>query len=340
MAQFLKTKNRYGVWAMRAGFLLLVGLVSLEICVRLFFYDAIFRDNDCVVYAAESDPPATPRRFFRPNCRTRVESYDGTDFEISTNEDGLRDRPRDEFRDGAIALLGDSHAEGFTFDVQYSVGRRLEALSGGKLGAKIANMGFRGTGALEQLAIFRWVHPHYNVKGVIWILNENDILDDFFTDRRRLASGFMGELTRYVRILSGSVFGRRIYTLEWLRVLTHSFAMKLAVEAKYDSSGAADRVCKTVKDILGDLPAKTPVWLVAIPHGDPREHIAYFGMQIDHEGFGRTIECVGQSRIRVLDERKFFSGMSRFFIPDRYHLNKEGTEIWAARILSDMGLKP
>ena len=98
------------VWLLRLLPPLAIFLGSAELYVRYFVYDTIYRDNACIAYRREGEDPLAPHRFFRPICRVRVESVNGGEFEIVTNEDGLRDRPRAEFRDGAIAIqIGRAH---------------------------------------------------------------------------------------------------------------------------------------------------------------------------------------------------------------------------------------
>ena len=293
------------LWTSRVGIALLAALIALEMFIRWGVYDTIYRDNECVEYLSREASPSLPHRVFRANCRTSVSGLDGNSFAIETNEDGLRERPRGEFQQGALALLGDSHVEGFAFNIESSVGRRLEKHGIGAGGLKTLNFGFRGTGPSEQLRLFLRARAHYQIRGLLWILTENDVLDEFFYHRQG-DGGTLKKLSSSLRRLSEEWFGRHFLTLEWLRIVAYSKAMDAAMKKHYHGPRIAAEMCETLVSVKGLLPKGTPITLVGIPHGLPAESLPYFGNRFERPPFWQALDCAAKKGIRVLDQRSFF----------------------------------
>lgn len=301
-------------------------LLALELFLRFFVYEAVYRDGQC----NKNFLPKTEnelRRLFHPGCFERVAAPDGREVVISTNEHGFRDRPAAEFAGGAYAFLGDSHAEGFALNAEDSLARRLEET--GAFPRKLLNIGYRATGPTEQLRILSYAREHYRIEGLVWLLTENDILDDLYLRTRDPA--FWATRLNIFFLKASSLLGRRWLTLEYLRVAMNGIA--LANAAKKHAGEPMDRhFCETVRGATARLAPGTPITVLALPHGIPGEHLPYFGTQPDRAAFWRALDCAAKPPVRVIDLRDSFAGLRAHLMSDRYHLDAEGTKLLAKRI--------
>lgn len=307
----------------------LIFLLALELWIRFFVYDAAYRDGKCNKnFFPKTDHEL--RRLFHPGCFEQLRTADGREVVISTNEHGFRDRPAAEFTGGTFVLLGDSHAEGFSLNIEDSLARQLEETKA--FPGKILNIGYRATGPLEQLRILAYAKEHHKITGLIWLLTENDILDDLYLSTRD-PSFWATRLNLY--FLRGSqLFGRKWITLEYLRVVMNGIA--LAHAAKIHGGGDySARFCETVRGALPLLGQGVPVTVLALPHGRPGSGLPYFGTQPDRDAFWKAMACVGKPPVRVLDLREAFSSLEKHLQVDRYHLGAEGNRRLAA-IITEM----
>jgi hypothetical protein len=303
-------------------------LMLLELWVRFFVYEAAYRDGVCNKnFLPKTDHEL--RRLFHPGCLETVTTPDGRKITISTNEHGFRDRPAAEFKDGTLALLGDSHAEGFALNIEDSLSRRLE--ESGAFPKKILNIGYRATGALEQLRILAYARDHYKLEGVLWLLTENDILDDLYLRTRDPA--YWATRLNIFFLKSSLALGRRWLTLEYLRVAMNGIA--LAHAAKTHAAEPMEKFfCETVLSARSLLGPDKPLTVLALPHGLPGGNLPYFGTQPDRASFWKAMDCVRGSGVRVLDLREPFAKQSAWLMSDRYHLGAEGTRLLAEEIAS------
>src|SRR5690606_27829561 len=131
---------------------------------------------------------------------------------------------------------------------------------------KLLNIGYRATGPMEQLRILAHAKRHYRLEGLVWLLTENDILDDLYL-RTRDPSYWATRLNIFF-LRASLVFGRIWVTLEYLLVLSDSFALSHAA-ATHASDPAA--FCESVRSADMVLRPGVPVTVFAIPHGTPAE---------------------------------------------------------------------
>ena len=325
--------NRAVVWTLRVIPFVVIFLAAWEIYIRNFVFDSLYRDTVCNQIVRNFG--SRPRRMFVPNCHVSVRSYDGTYYDIDTNEDGFRDRSAAEYHEGAIALVGDSHAEGFALPIEQSLGRQLEARGGGVLPKKILNTGYRGLGPTEEALMLGDATAQYKIDGVIWILTENDVLDEVYWNRRSLQDWSV--LGNYIlQRVSTYVFGHRYVTAEYLRVVLNAIAMHHADANHYTTEYLAQALCNGVRSAVPYVEKGVPIVIYAIPHGAPKDDLDYFGVHLDHKAYQQAFPCMGQNPIRVVDQRAFYGSLKPYYIPDQYHLNAEGTRLWADEIVRDL----
>lgn len=321
---------------------LIVLFGTTELYLRYFVFDAnLYRDNDCIIILRTEDAQAVERsrRGFRADCTADVSLSGGKTIRISTNEDGFRDRPRAEFASGVYAILGDSHVEGMGLSAEETLGRQLEAAGADVFHGKILNLGFRAAGTADGGFFLKRAVARYKVDGVIWLLTENDLLDDRLAFKSS-SSGVNAFFLRLLHTLSAHVFRHRSVTLEYLQVLLRADGlepMSTDEKVREKAIGAFCRNVRRAKDIVGK---DVPYYVVAIPHGLPQENLRYFGIRIDREGFGEALRCIGEPPFRVIDLRAKFAELAPDLLEDRYHLNAEGTRRLAGFIVDEIRKRP
>jgi hypothetical protein len=314
---------------LRAIPFLLVLVIGSEIFIRFFVYDSVYRDAACNRnFLPKTDTEL--RRLFYPGCHDEVSTPDGRTFSIDTNEDGFRDRGRAAYGGGAVAVLGDSHAEGFALPIEDSLSRQLEKT--GAFDYPLLNIGYRATGPDEQLRILTYAKARYDIKGLVWVLTENDILDDLYL-RTRDPGYWATRLNIFFLRLSNEVFARKYLTLEYLRVVMNGIALSHAAH-EHAELPMEKIFCENVRKALPVIGAGVPLTVVAIPHGALGRELPYFGTRLNRAAFWKSMECIGQPPITVIDQREEFSALSGHFMADQYHLDAEGTRLWAKAIAS------
>jgi hypothetical protein len=289
---------------------------------------------------------------FLPNCEETLRNPKGS-FHFRTNEDGFRDHPRAYFAKGAVALLGDSYVEGFWLDEENGLARRLEKNLGWK--EPLLNLGIRASGPTQQaIRLFRaW--REVPLRGVIWVINPSDPLDEIlFRERNK---GF--EMTRekwselkplwqftpaYQRLTRWSVALKdRLYLLlyvaeKWIKLGSQS---KLLENAQF----SREPHCRAVELVAAELKAAAlPLIFVAIPHGMAESHRPYLGMTIEKEPFERLLECARATGAPLVDLRRELNGQPDWYWDNDWHFNDAGTEraagIIAPRIRTLWRAKP
>lgn len=113
---------------------------------------------------------------FRPNCREFVRTPQGR-VEFQTNEDGLRDLPKELLLSlpNRVLLLGDSFVEGWWLREDQAINTRLRELDPKKY---FINAGLRGSGPLFQARRLGPLLESYKPKEVVAVLDDTDIFDD------------------------------------------------------------------------------------------------------------------------------------------------------------------
>jgi hypothetical protein len=116
---------------------------------------------------------------FRPNCVGEMKTPRGLK-RISVNEDGLRELPRSQVLEAGrgVLVMGDSFVEGWWASQDEALNSRLAEKFPGTY---FINGGLRSTGPVMQAEKLRALLPRYRPRGVIWLVNDTDSLDDRFT---------------------------------------------------------------------------------------------------------------------------------------------------------------
>jgi hypothetical protein len=113
---------------------------------------------------------------FKPNCRESVRTPQGR-VEFQTNEDGLRDLPKELLLSlpNRVLLLGDSFVEGWWLREDQAINTRLRELDPKKY---FINAGLRASGPLFQARRLPELLDHYKPKEAVIVLDDTDIYDD------------------------------------------------------------------------------------------------------------------------------------------------------------------
>lgn len=112
------------------------------------------------------------------NCVSEIHVPGQGMIRFSFNEDGLRDRPRAEFEQGTLVMIGDSMVKGLGTADEKTLPRMLENAIRPKTGLPILNGGMRFSGPTLQANRLRYILRKYEVKGVIWVVNGTDVFDE------------------------------------------------------------------------------------------------------------------------------------------------------------------
>jgi lysophospholipase L1-like esterase len=139
------------------------------------------REENTIALYTEHDPRLGWRK--RPGARATYRRREFTE-EVEINSRGLRDIERGyEAAPGVfrILLLGDSFVEGYTVDLQSTVGWRLEQmLGGGDCKAEVINGGTSGWSTDQEYLFYVDEGSRYTAKVVVLFFYYNDVL---FNDR-------------------------------------------------------------------------------------------------------------------------------------------------------------
>lgn len=113
---------------------------------------------------------------FRANCAETLNTPKGP-VPFVTNEDRLRDRPRAEIlaAPSRVLLAGDSVVEGWWLGEEDTLSQRLSSAFPSR---RFVNAGLRSTGPLFQASRLPTLLAAYRPRALVYLLNENDQLDD------------------------------------------------------------------------------------------------------------------------------------------------------------------
>lgn len=270
---------------------------------------------------------------FLPDCRETLKTPEG-DVEFQTNEDGFRDRPREFFRKGAIALLGDSHVEGFWLPVESGIARMLEKKIAPEF--PFLNLGIRASGPTQQAIRFQRAIMNNPVRGAIWFLNPSDPVDEIYFRARNpgfeLGEKSWSELSPlwdptplYWAITRLSLALRdRVYILIYI----NERWIKQSQQAKYLSGPFLnDPHCLSLELTAKRMRAhKLPLLFVALPHGTLARPRSYMGTSLEDQSFERLLDCARATGNRVVDLREKLNEHPEWFFRNDWHFNVSGVE--------------
>jgi hypothetical protein len=278
------------------------------------------------------------------NCVETLRTPAGP-IEFRTNEDGFRDRPRAFFRNGAIAVLGDSYVEGYWMSEEQGFVRSLERRLTPRV--PLLNLGIRGTGPSQQTIRLYRALAAYKLRGVIWDLNPSDPLDEMYflarnpgfeihPDRWTALRPIWSPSVWYWRITELSLaLHDRVYVLVYLAERWIKQAAETAtVKAETFSE---ERHCRSLSVAARELAARRiPLVFVATPHGMLAHRRAYLGLKLDENLFERLLACAKKTGAPTLDLRHELDGEPGWYWDHDWHWNRKGvdavTEIMAPAI--------
>lgn len=289
---------------------------------------------------------------FLPECSETMRTPAGG-VAFRTNGLGFRDRPLSFFKDGAVALLGDSFVEGFWLEEEQGLARALERNAAWPV--PLLNLGIRATGPSQQaIRLFRaW--KEVPLKGVVWFLNPSDPLDELLFHARNPGFSISRERwselnpswtfsTPYLAFTNWSLsVGDQVYLLlyvadKWIKQRSQA---KLVEGAEF----LPDPHCRSLNLAAAELrKQKLPLLFVAIPHGQAGSRRPYLGLPIDDRQFDSLLACARATGAPVLDLRAELDGNPGWYWKNDWHFNRHGVEeaakIAAPKIRAAWGGKP
>lgn len=266
---------------------------------------------------------------FQENCEAKVETPVGP-VAYSLNEDGFRARPRRDYAQGAVAVLGDSKVEGWWLEQNATIGAGLEAA--GALGPwRELNLGLRFTGPSIQRMRLERALAHYPVRAVLWFLNGTDPVDEQLAHSlalRRDAHGAPLELSH-----------DDVFTPAWLSRLQalvgNRSALLRHVQVKlYDrevirrvttTSAGPEVVCAALHSAALRLKElRLPVLAVFLPLGPNIAKFPYMNLVDREEGSISMEKCVRDAGLPVIDLRERLKMDPVLYWPNHRNMTAEG----------------
>lgn len=261
---------------------------------------------------------------YAPNCQGHF-TYKGAQIDFSSNEDGLRERPRALIRAGQVLVLGDSMVEGWGITREAAIPARLEASLGKELKKQFINGAIRSSGTVLQSQRALRLLSIYKPRHVVWFLNDYDVLDDRFAyalATKRDAAGVPSEFGLRDMEAAGWIepFRRleKVFPDGWalLSHLAYRWAVDSLTERQPEEPGM---LCAGIKRVERAAAAfKAPVFYVAVPLGVkiPEAEYARFNSMVE--------ACLPKERF--LDLRGPLAGKTEYFIQENAHFSPLGAE--------------
>lgn len=257
---------------------------------------------------------------FRPDCAGMMQTPRGP-VRLSVNEDGLREIARSHVLRHArrILVMGDSMVEGW-WNAQ---GETISALLGEHFPAHyFVNGGLRSTGPVMQAASLRRILGIYKPRGIIWMLNDTDAMDDrlacvaqadgenfgapefSLAGWRKTAVGLLGSTA------AAGKLRRRFYQENW-QALVQS-----------EAAGRCDP-CRAV-ETFQRVAAGIPILALYLPLSPLLHTKHYYQLEASRK---TLLECLKKSglNITMMMENPTKEEIDRYFWDNDIHTNPEGT---------------
>jgi hypothetical protein len=280
---------------------------------------------------------------YRPECRSTFESDRGP-ISYSFNELGLRDRavPVLSARPAGIAVLGDSVVKGLFLRQNETIPARLEEKLGADLGAPFLNAGVRFTSPTTQSHLTeKGILPLLPVRGVIWMLNGGDAVDERYLATQAKAKDDRGYITSFVDPSSDSSYRFLNAIASWnegrsviIDVLTRWEKFSSWRKKLQDVPSDGNTLCPGLFHLANALKErKIPLLIVFTPHYREGIEGIWMGERFEPQELQTMIQCARETGAPVLDlsaeklERKWF-------FEDLIHYTPEGVD-WLVGRLSD-----
>lgn len=318
---------------------LVFGALAAELSFRRLGPALLAPDQPCLRASKELHHEYTP------GCFARF-AWPEQSIEYRFNEDGLRDRPRAEFRNGAVLVLGDSFVKGLGLPEEDTLSRVLERKVASREELRFLNGGIRATGPVLQSLHAARALISYPVRGVVWVIGPGEAIDDVFTRLSTDRLGPQGIPVSFVpseRPLDGwGELSRRI--LEWnqRRSVLLEFVGRNVTPLgwrKLTRNPDPALLCAGFSFLGGRLrSARIPGLLVFVPRPISRVEGYLLGANTEARTRAVQLTCAREAGFEVLD----LSGdrlPEDFYLADQRHLSSSGAEWLSGRIAPEIARK-
>lgn len=312
-------KNKYLVFGIISISLLMLA-VSLNKLYQRFVY---ISPPPCMHYVESS-----LHHEFIPDCRGKFTGRDSQEIEYSINHLGLREREFHQLlRKNSVAVLGDSHVEGWGLNFEETLSQQLEKWDGKK---NYLNLGIRSSGPLMQSLIWQKQRQHIKAQEILWVLNENDFDDDRLS--WALAQEDRTKLWRPAIVFSVEDFAGLKWQIPffqylpgqrkvWESMVKYPLYLRGLTKLREKIAEEKMAVCSPFENIKILYPqVKINFLLLSL---GPYNHSSSATPLIE-----RVLACLPSAK--VLDLRKDLESRKDFYFTDDVHLNPIGTS-WVAR---------
>ncbi len=333
-----KLITRLGTAAMLLFPFGVAALMVLEILVRLQGKQSLPHGQPCIV----SDELTHHR--YQPDCSfNKYTDYGLVRYQF--NVDGLRERDRDEFTgSNTLVVLGDSIVKGLFLKSSDTLSRRLEAAKGET--RKFVNAGVRFTGPTTHAAIFlRDVLPHYQVRGVIWLLNEGDAADERLL---RSEAAELDENQMPLRFLlndkdpyGGDAISDFLDSMpipgQGMTYLVRAWKFHIFSQRIKSVPATKEVLCGGIFKLANALrKKKIPILLVISPHYEEGIRRNWMGEPFQPRDTDQMLACGREAGVATLDLRTE-NLKSHWYFEDHMHFRPEGIQ-WLSGRLRELGL--
>lgn len=275
---------------------------------------------------------------FLPDCTEMMRTPAGSVM-FRTNELGFRDRPLGTFRAGAVALMGDSFVEGFWLKEEEGLARALERKA--RWPFPLLNLGIRASGPSQQaIRLFRaW--KELPLKGVVWMLNPSDPVDEILFRARNPSFSISKERWSELQPTWSLSPAYRAFTRWSLRMRDRSYLLLYVADRLLKQGSQARAVagvpfspdvhCRSLALAEAELKkAGVPLLFVAMPHGMAATGRPYLGQPLNDGKFEALLACARATGSPVLDLRAELDGRPEWYWKNDWHYNQAGVEAAAA----------
>lgn len=277
---------------------------------------------------------------YRENCQGKMKTPRG-EAEVRTNEDGLREQPREAAlkEPSRVLVIGDSFVEGWWMSREEGISAELTRRFPGTY---FVNGGLRSTGPMLQAESLSRRLELYRPKGILWFLNDTDGADDRLAcavledpaapagSRRFGINEFLldGWRERAVGLLGDTAPGR------WLRRVFYQRRWK---ELVHGERGGRCGACRGVEEFKAAADrAGVPVLAVFTNTDTGLLTGHYAGEKQSRQELNA---CLARHGVRTFtaDTQSFTPELKeRLIWPNDFHLNPEGVQWFAAQLSGEL----
>jgi hypothetical protein len=266
---------------------------------------------------------------FEENCESSVQTPAGP-VAYRLNEDGFRARPRAEYAQGAVVMLGDSKVEGWWLGQEDTIGAGLER--SGALGPwRELNLGIRYSGPSIQRLRMERALSHYPVRAVLWFLNGTDPVDEQLAHSLAVQRDSFGAPTQlshddvsppsWLSWLQAQV-GNRSALLRHLQVKLYD---REVIRRVMSTDPGPEVVCASIRSAAARLKElRLPVIAVFLPLGPNIAKFPYMNLVDREEGSISMQNCVQEAGLPTIDLRERLKMNPELYWPSHRNMTAEG----------------